>query len=159
MFKNIFTTQEIHFSFSRIMPLSRSLRKNESDHVLIFWLHCVACGIFVPQSGIKPVLLALGTWSLDHWTAREVLILILKSNFREPCPFSILMWAAWGPTGFVCSSIYLIILPLPPVILWETQFQGLIGTRVCMSVCVFNMWSTLASFWSHLFNLNGHPQF
>jgi len=71
MFKNIFTTQEIHFSFSRIVPSSRSLRKNESDYILIFWLHYVACGILAPQPGITPVLLALRVWSLDHWTARK----------------------------------------------------------------------------------------
>ena len=35
-------------------------------------LHHVACGILVPQPGIEPILLALGTWSLNHWTTREV---------------------------------------------------------------------------------------
>ena len=29
-------------------------------------------GILVPLPGIEPVLSALGVWSLNHWTAREV---------------------------------------------------------------------------------------
>ena len=38
-----------------------------------FWPHLVACGILVPQSGIEPALPAVELWSLNHWTAREVL--------------------------------------------------------------------------------------
>ena len=30
------------------------------------------CGVWLPPSGIEPVPPALGTWSLNHWTAREV---------------------------------------------------------------------------------------
>ena len=37
-----------------------------------FWLCHAACGILVPRPGIKPVSPALGAWSLNHWTAREV---------------------------------------------------------------------------------------
>ena len=42
-----------------------------------FWpcpcgVHCVACGILVPQPGIEPVPPALGAQSLNHGTAREV---------------------------------------------------------------------------------------
>ena len=33
----------------------------------------MACGILVPQPGIKPVLLAVEAWSLNHWITREVL--------------------------------------------------------------------------------------
>ena len=35
-------------------------------------LHCVACGLLVPQPGIEPVSPALGAWSANHWTTREV---------------------------------------------------------------------------------------
>ena len=35
---------------------------------MFIWLHCIACGVFVPQSGIKPVPLAVEVWSLNHWT-------------------------------------------------------------------------------------------
>ena len=35
-------------------------------------LHCTACGILFSQPGIEPAPLALETWGLIHWTAREV---------------------------------------------------------------------------------------
>jgi len=34
----------------------------------------VACGIFVPRPGIKPVPAALAAWSPNQWTAGEVLL-------------------------------------------------------------------------------------
>ena len=37
-----------------------------------FWLHCEACGAFVPQPGMEPVPPALAVWSLNHWATREV---------------------------------------------------------------------------------------
>ena len=36
-----------------------------------FWLCCTACGIFVPQPGIKLVFLAVEAWSPNHWTTRQ----------------------------------------------------------------------------------------
>ena len=39
--------------------------------LLSFGLYQVACGIIVPQPGIKPTLSALEGWSLNHWTAKE----------------------------------------------------------------------------------------
>ena len=39
------------------------------------WPLCTACGILVPQTGIEPRTPAMETWSLNHWTAREVLCL------------------------------------------------------------------------------------
>ena len=35
----------------------------------------MACGILVPQPGIKPVPPAVEAWSLNHWTTREVPIM------------------------------------------------------------------------------------
>ena len=40
--------------------------------LFFFWLHRVACRILVPQPGMEPVPPALGDWSLNHWTSREV---------------------------------------------------------------------------------------
>ena len=40
--------------------------------VLFFRPHHVACGILVPQPGIKPTPPALEMQSLNHWTNREV---------------------------------------------------------------------------------------
>ena len=37
-----------------------------------FLLHNAACEILVPQPGTKRVPSALGAWSLNHWTSREV---------------------------------------------------------------------------------------
>ena len=40
---------------------------------MVHGLSCsVACGILVPQPGIKPVPPAVKAWSLNHWTAKEV---------------------------------------------------------------------------------------
>ena len=33
----------------------------------VFWLHCVACGILVPQPGIEPASPAVEALSLNHW--------------------------------------------------------------------------------------------
>ena len=46
-----------------------------------FWLHCIACGILVPWSGIKPTLPAL-VQSLNHWTTREVQPLFYLLSFK-----------------------------------------------------------------------------
>ena len=40
--------------------------------LLFFWPCYVACKIFVPQAGIKPVPPALGARSVNHWMDREV---------------------------------------------------------------------------------------
>ena len=40
-----------------------------------FWPCRTACGILVPQPGIKPMPPAVEAWSLNHWTAREVPVL------------------------------------------------------------------------------------
>ena len=39
----------------------------------------LSCGMFdlVPQTGIEPIPLALGSQSLNHWTTREVPVSIL----------------------------------------------------------------------------------
>ena len=36
------------------------------------WPWSVACGVFIPQPGIKPMFLAVEARSLNHWTIREV---------------------------------------------------------------------------------------
>ena len=40
--------------------------------VLFVWPHCAACGILVPQPGIKPGPLAVRATSPNHWTTREL---------------------------------------------------------------------------------------
>ena len=44
--------------------------------VCLFWPHHVTCGILLPQPGIELTPPAEEEWSLNYWTAREVLIFI-----------------------------------------------------------------------------------
>ena len=39
-------------------------------------LHHEACGILVPQLGVETVPPALEAWSLNHWTTREVFMVV-----------------------------------------------------------------------------------
>ena len=39
-------------------------------------LHHEACGILVPQLGVETVPPALEVWSLNHWTTREVFMVV-----------------------------------------------------------------------------------
>ena len=43
-----------------------------------FFIICMACSILVPQPGIKPIPPAVETWSLNHWTAREIPCLLFR---------------------------------------------------------------------------------
>ena len=57
---------------------------------ILFWLlHCTACGILVPQQGIKPSPPALETQSLNHWSTREV-----PEDYCLEFPF-LLKFSAW----------------------------------------------------------------
>ena len=41
-------------------------------HALLFLAHHERCGILIPWPRIEPMSPALETWSLSHWTTREV---------------------------------------------------------------------------------------
>ena len=43
-------------------------------------MYFLACGIFVPQGGIKSVPPAMEAWILNHWTPKEVPRLHLKTR-------------------------------------------------------------------------------
>ena len=58
------------------------------SYYFLFWLHCTACGILIPQPEIKPMLPPLEVQRLNHWTAREV----PYSHFRSGAPC--LLWEA-----------------------------------------------------------------
>ena len=65
---------------------------------LIFWLHHTACGILVPRARLEPTPCALGVWSLNHWTTREVPCVCLFCWSRtEACVQS--MRALKSPAG------------------------------------------------------------
>ena len=52
-----------------------TLNSFQYDYLFIYLFrpHHVACRIFVPRPGIKPITPAVEAQSLNHWTAREVL--------------------------------------------------------------------------------------
>ena len=57
-------SQEVGHTPDRLSPLLLCF---------IFWPPCMACGILVPQPGIRLAPAALELRSLNHWTAREVI--------------------------------------------------------------------------------------
>ena len=64
----------------------------EASYVLImvlFWLYCVAGGIFVLWPGIEATPLALEAQCLNHWASREVLqstfLLFFPLSLQQPC--------------------------------------------------------------------------
>ena len=46
----------------------------------LFWLWCLAYEILVYQPGIEPRPCAVGTQSLNHWTAREFSEVLFSYN-------------------------------------------------------------------------------
>ena len=49
-------------------------------HLLFFFF--TASGILVPQPWIKPEIPAVEAWSLNHWTAREVLTCLISKALK-----------------------------------------------------------------------------
>ena len=47
---------------------------------ILFFFGYTACGILVPQPGIKPVPLAVEAPSLNHWTSREFLMIRFRKS-------------------------------------------------------------------------------
>ena len=60
--------------------------EKESFIIIFSWSHLKACGILVPQPGIKPVPFSLQVQTPNHWTTREVPgegILTLKGSIVQ----------------------------------------------------------------------------
>ena len=57
--------------------------------VVVFWLHYVACGIFIPQPGIEPTPLTVEARILNHWIGGKAplpLVLMFSKPFSIlPC--------------------------------------------------------------------------
>ena len=53
-----------------------------------FWPHLAACGILVPRTGIKPVPPVLEAQSLNHWTAREVPVILFLDIYSNGIVYS-----------------------------------------------------------------------
>ena len=64
----------------------------------------MACGILVPQPGIEPMPLALGAWSLIHWTARDPHFRKLETEALLHCAVSLVRRGSNAPV---------LSLPLP----------------------------------------------
>ena len=47
-----------------------------------FQPHHVACGILIPWPGIEPVTPALEAQNLNHWTIKEVPLLVITIKFQ-----------------------------------------------------------------------------
>ena len=45
--------------------------------LIYFWLGQVACGISVPQLGLKSMPSAVEAWRLSHWTIRDIPCVLL----------------------------------------------------------------------------------
>ena len=56
--------------------------------LFFFWPHCMACGILVPQPGIKPVPPAVEVQSPNHWTTREVPPSVISKHITLLCSSS-----------------------------------------------------------------------
>ena len=59
---------------------------------LFIWPLHAAYGILIPRPEIEPVSPALEVWNLNHWTAREVPVLPVFTDYKEqqrskPCCF------------------------------------------------------------------------
>ena len=70
------TNRTLRASFCLFNSLidSNSLSMNS---FLFFWPFCTAHRILVPQPGVEPGPPVVKAWILNHWTAMEVLILLL----------------------------------------------------------------------------------
>ena len=53
-------------------PLSSHISLCEAYFLFSFWLHCMACGILVFQSGMEPLPPAMEAQNLNPWTVRGV---------------------------------------------------------------------------------------
>ena len=52
--------------------LGKSMADREEIENFFFFFDCTACGILVPQPGIKPVPRVVEMQSPNHWPAKEV---------------------------------------------------------------------------------------
>ena len=80
----------------------------------IFWLHCTAYGLLVPQTGIKPTSLALEAQNLNHWNAKEVSGLSILLVFTKNQILVSLIFYCLSILYFIffCSSLHYVFLLL-----------------------------------------------
>ena len=142
VFVVIFENSSPNLRWPRVHPMicSRSLLLlNLKKHFLIYlriiWLCQVlvsTCGILFPDQELNSSPLHLGTWSLSHWTTREVPL--MHFTFRSVIRFQGFLVRCINPVStfvlFVC------------VFLWIS----IISSRVCLKDFVWIAFPSLSKF-------------
>ena len=115
----------------------------------LFFGHA-AFGILVPRPGIEPVPPALEAWSLNHWTAREVPVLL----FEEPsCYLPQRLHHLAFPTAVHQSSKFLHILANTryfPLLLLFFIIDILMGVKwylIVLLICIPLLTTDLMAYW------------
>ena len=117
--------------------------------IYLFWPYYVACGILVPQLGIKPIS-GVEPRSLNHWTSREVssahifkdslftrmspLLSYMKGTaasvhvlgISQACP---LIWGFWFDITGICLDSSKLGLPQYAAFGWVFGWKVLPGVR------------------------------
>ena len=79
--KNIVCKTESLCCVAEINTIVKQLCFNKiMDFFVCFYCTTQACRILVPQPGIESMPPAVGAWSLNHWTTREVPLHFFLSN-------------------------------------------------------------------------------
>ena len=75
-------------------------------YYLMFWPCHEACGILVPQPGMKPLALALEVQSLNRWTTRESQAILFRLPFQQN------LTGIWSSAFFSSGFPGVALLPL-----------------------------------------------
>lgn len=60
---------QIHALTAKQNLKAKTTQPHNHSFFIFFWLHCMACGILVPQAGTEFRLLAVKVQSSNHWTS------------------------------------------------------------------------------------------
>ena len=110
-----------------------NLKKRFLIYLRIIWLcQVLTCGILFPDQELNLSPLHLGTWSLSHWTTREVLLMHL--TFRSVIRFQ----------GFLVRFIN----PVSTFILFVCVFLwiSIISSHICLKDFVWIAFPSLSKF-------------
>ena len=98
-------------------------------YLFIFAIPHVACRILVPWPGIKAVSLSLEVWSLNHWTAREVSVIVFLNamyfQFKSIVSFTYNIW--WSNKKLIVLHLHLAYISK---IIYMTKWEFLLYTKV-----------------------------
>ena len=98
------------------------------------WQHAVSCGMWdlVPWSGIEPIPPAWGVQSLNHWTTRDTLKVLISGKLNTWFGISLVVQLVKNPPAvqetWVRSPVGQILWRrerLPTPVLWPGELHGL----------------------------------